>query len=67
MKALALGAQACLIGRPQLWGLAVAGEAGVAQMLAIYAREIDRVMGLCGVTGIAGIDRSLLLQKERHA
>jgi L-lactate dehydrogenase (cytochrome)/(S)-mandelate dehydrogenase len=66
VKALALGATACLVGRPQLWGLAVAGEAGVAQMLAIYRQEIDRVMGLCGVTSIAGIDRSLLLP-TRHS
>jgi isopentenyl diphosphate isomerase/L-lactate dehydrogenase-like FMN-dependent dehydrogenase len=49
VKALALGAKACLIGRPQLWGLAVAGEAGVAHVLDIYRREIDRVMGLMGV------------------
>ena len=61
VKALALGARACLIGRPQLWGLAVAGEAGVAQVLAIYAREIDRAMGLCGAGSIAALDRSLLL------
>lgn len=69
VKALALGAAACLVGRPQLWGLAVAGEAGVAQMLAIYRQEIDRVMGLCGVTSIAAIDQGLLFQraKERHA
>jgi L-lactate dehydrogenase (cytochrome) len=60
VKALALGARACLIGRPQLWGLAVAGEAGVAQVLEIYRREIDRVMGLCGIASIAGIDRDLL-------
>jgi len=63
VKALALGARCCLIGRPQLFGLAVAGEAGVAQVLAIYAKEIDRVMGLCGVGRIADIDRSLLLGK----
>jgi L-lactate dehydrogenase (cytochrome)/(S)-mandelate dehydrogenase len=62
VKALALGAQACLVGRPQLWGLAVAGEAGVAHMLALYRQEIDRVMGLCGITSIAGLDRTLLLQ-----
>ena len=37
LKALALGAAACLIGRPQLWGLAVAGEAGVAHVLDISA------------------------------
>ena len=62
VKALALGATACLVGRPQLWGLAVAGEAGVAHMLSIYRTEIDRVMGLCGVTEIAGITKDLLLQ-----
>ena len=60
VKALALGARACLIGRPQLWGLAVAGEAGVAQVLEIYRREIDRVMGLCGIADIAGIGPDLL-------
>jgi L-lactate dehydrogenase (cytochrome)/(S)-mandelate dehydrogenase len=60
VKALALGARACLIGRPQLWGLAVAGEAGVAQVLEIYRREIDRVMGLCGIASIAGIGQGLL-------
>ncbi len=64
VKALALGASACLVGRPQLWGLAVAGEAGVARMLEIYRLEIDRVMGLCGVTGIAGITSDLLLKRE---
>lgn len=62
VKALAIGAQGCLVGRPQLWGLAVAGEAGVAHMLTLYRREIDRVMGLCGVASIAGIDRDILFQ-----
>jgi L-lactate dehydrogenase (cytochrome) len=60
VKALALGARACLIGRPQLWGLAVAGEAGVAHVLEIYRREIDRVMGLCGISRVADIDRSYI-------
>ncbi|MBL9033764.1 MAG: alpha-hydroxy-acid oxidizing protein [Rhodospirillaceae bacterium] len=64
VKALALGAAACLVGRPQLWGLAIAGEAGVARMLEIYAQEIDRVMGLCGVSNIAGINGNLLLKRE---
>jgi len=49
VKALALGASACLIGRPALWGLAVAGEQGVAHVLEIFRREIDRVLTLCGV------------------
>ncbi|HEX9852668.1 MAG TPA: alpha-hydroxy acid oxidase [Woeseiaceae bacterium] len=66
VKALALGAGACLIGRPQLWGLAVAGEAGVAHMLDIYRREIDRVMGLCGAARIADIGRDLVFSRRRQ-
>ena len=66
VKAMALGAAACLVGRPQLWGLAVAGEAGVAHMLEIYRREIDRVLGLCGITRIADIDRTLLFTQHRQ-
>ena len=68
VKALALGAKACLLGRPQLWGLAVAGEAGVMHMLDIYRREIDRVMGLCGLSRIADIRPDLLFNPRsgRH-
>jgi L-lactate dehydrogenase (cytochrome)/(S)-mandelate dehydrogenase len=61
--ALALGATACLLGRPQLWGVAVAGEAGVRHLLEIYAKEIDTAMGLCGVGKIADIDLSLLANR----
>ncbi len=64
VKALALGAACCLIGRPQLFGVAVAGEAGVARVLEIYRQEIDRAMGLCGVTSIAAIDQTLLLKNR---
>jgi L-lactate dehydrogenase (cytochrome)/(S)-mandelate dehydrogenase len=63
VKALALGATACLVGRPQLWGLAVAGEAGVAHMLDIYRREIDRVMGLCGLSRVADISEDIVFRK----
>jgi len=65
-KALALGATACLIGRPQLWGLAVAGEAGVAHVLEIYRRELDRVMGLCGVSRLADIGPGLVFARPRR-
>jgi L-lactate dehydrogenase (cytochrome)/(S)-mandelate dehydrogenase len=66
VKALALGARLCLIGRPQLWGLAVAGEAGVAHVLEIYRREIDRVMGLMGVSSLAELGPgSLFCQRKR--
>ena len=53
VKALSLGAAACLIARPQLWGLAVAGEAGVARVLDILRRELDRALGLMGITRLA--------------
>jgi len=66
VKALALGAAACLVGRPQLWGLAVAGEAGVAHVLDIYRRELDRVMGLCGVSRLADIGRDLIFSRPRR-
>jgi L-lactate dehydrogenase (cytochrome)/(S)-mandelate dehydrogenase len=57
VKALALGAAACTIGRPHLWGLAVAGEAGVARVFEILRRDIDRVLALGGWDGVAALDR----------
>ncbi|MBK9607810.1 MAG: alpha-hydroxy-acid oxidizing protein [Betaproteobacteria bacterium] len=59
-KALALGATAGLIARPQLWGLAVAGEAGVAHVLEIYRRELDRAMGLLGAATLRDLQPRLL-------
>jgi len=55
VKALCLGASAVMIGRPNLWGIAVGGEAGVARVLDIYRSEIDRVMGLLGARRIADL------------
>ena len=60
VKAIALGATACLIGRPHLWGLAVAGEAGVAWVLEILRRDIDRVLALGGWDRLADLDRGAL-------
>jgi L-lactate dehydrogenase (cytochrome)/(S)-mandelate dehydrogenase len=60
VKALALGARAVIIGRPQLWGVACAGEEGVHWVLEIFKREIDRAMALGGWDGIAKLDRSIL-------
>jgi isopentenyl diphosphate isomerase/L-lactate dehydrogenase-like FMN-dependent dehydrogenase len=60
VKALALGANCGLIGRPQLWGLAVAGEAGVAHVLEMLRKEVDRTMGLLGASSIAQLDTSLI-------
>lgn len=60
VKAIALGAAACLIARPQLWGLAMGGESGVAHVLDIFRQEIDRTMGLCGIKTISEITPSLI-------
>jgi L-lactate dehydrogenase (cytochrome)/(S)-mandelate dehydrogenase len=64
LRAIALGARACLIGRPQLWGLAVAGQQGVACVLETLRSEIDRAMALCGCERLVDVDSSLLY---RHA
>ena len=60
LKALALGANAVLIGRPYLHGLAIAGATGVARMLEILRYELLSAMALTGRTSIAEIDRSVL-------
>ena len=57
IKALALGANAVMLGRAPLHGTAVAGEAGAARALQIYRDEIDRVLALVGVTGIEQLTR----------
>tara|TARA_Y100001960_G_scaffold319229_1_gene390252 strand:- start:517 stop:1677 length:1161 start_codon:yes stop_codon:yes gene_type:complete len=60
LKVLALGATACMIGRPHLWGLSVAGKAGVKHVIDIYAGELDTAMGLCGIKNLAEITPELL-------
>ncbi|MBJ7260293.1 MAG: alpha-hydroxy-acid oxidizing protein, partial [Chthoniobacterales bacterium] len=60
VKALALGAQAVLIGRPVLWGLATDGEEGALRVLEMLKAEFDLAMALSGAKNIAGLGRSLL-------
>lgn len=60
VKALALGAQAVLIGRPILWGLAADGEEGAFRVLEMLKTEFDLAMALCGACRIREIDKSLL-------
>ncbi len=55
LKALALGARACMIGRPFLWGLAAAGEEGVSHAIGILAAELDEAMALAGLRDLADI------------
>ena len=58
LKALALGAQAVLIGRPMLWGLAAAGEEGVADVLACSQSEIELGLALLGCASPADVSRA---------
>jgi L-lactate dehydrogenase (cytochrome) len=57
VKALALGATACSIGRPYLYGLAAGGEAGVDRALTLLRDELERTMALAGVNAVAGLER----------
>jgi 4-hydroxymandelate oxidase len=60
VKALALGANAVLIGRPYLYGLAVAGSHGVQLVIEILRNELEMAMGLLGRASMQAIDRSVL-------
>ncbi|MCA9650011.1 MAG: alpha-hydroxy-acid oxidizing protein [Myxococcales bacterium] len=62
LKALALGARAVCVGRPVLWGLAVDGQAGVAQVLGLLHDELDLAMALCGAPTLASITPDLLVR-----
>jgi L-lactate dehydrogenase (cytochrome) len=57
VKALALGATACSIGRPYLYGLAAGGEAGVDRALTLLREEFERTLALAGVNDIARLER----------
>lgn len=60
LKALALGATAVQIGRPILWGLAVAGANGAAHVLHLLREELDLAMALAGCSRIQDIRRDLV-------
>ncbi len=60
VKAMALGADAVLIGRPVLWGLATAGEEGVMRVLEHLRAELDLAMALCGAASLDEVTRDLV-------
>jgi isopentenyl diphosphate isomerase/L-lactate dehydrogenase-like FMN-dependent dehydrogenase len=60
VKALALGADAVLAARPFIWGLAVDGESGVADVLALLRLEFENAMSLCGCRTVAEITSELV-------
>ncbi|TSD87902.1 alpha-hydroxy-acid oxidizing protein [Mycobacterium sp. KBS0706] len=61
LKAVALGARGCLMGKAFLYGLAAMGEAGVTKALEIMRKELDISMALTGTGDITKVDRSSLV------
>jgi L-lactate dehydrogenase (cytochrome) len=62
MRALALGARSCLIGRAYIYGLGALGEHGVARAIHFLRKELDVTMALCGVKSVRDVDRSAIAQ-----
>jgi 4-hydroxymandelate oxidase len=60
IKALALGADMVLVGRPLLWGLTLGGEAGAGRVLDLLLTELDLALALCGCRTIADVTPDLV-------
>lgn len=65
VKALSLGAAAVLVGRPVIWGLAVAGAPGVTHVLEILRTELEMAMALLGATSLADLTPDLIWPERR--
>jgi lactate 2-monooxygenase len=65
LKALALGARAVLLGRPYIWGLALGGADGVAEVLRSFLADLDLAMALSGYANIDEVDASALVAQDR--
>ncbi|HKI96548.1 MAG TPA: lactate 2-monooxygenase [Gemmatimonadales bacterium] len=61
-KAIALGAAAVLLGRPYVYGLALAGEAGVHEVISNVIAEFDLTMGLAGCRSVAEVAQARLVE-----
>jgi L-lactate dehydrogenase (cytochrome) len=64
MRALALGARSCIVGRPYIYGLGAGGQAGVARAIEILHKELDVTMALCGVKSVAEINSDVLAETD---
>lgn len=64
IKAMALGAKAVLVGRPCMYGLAVAGEQGVKEVLQNMIADLDITIGLSGVSSVQDLDESILTKED---
>jgi L-lactate dehydrogenase (cytochrome) len=62
VRALALGARSCMVGRSYIYGLGAYGEAGVTKAIEVLGKELDVTMALCGVKNVRDIDRKVIAQ-----
>jgi 4-hydroxymandelate oxidase len=67
LRALALGARAVLLGRPILWGLAVAGEEGAFGVLETLREELDQAMALAGCARVSDVTPDLVRASRPEA
>jgi isopentenyl diphosphate isomerase/L-lactate dehydrogenase-like FMN-dependent dehydrogenase len=65
LKALAMGASAVGIGRPQVWGLSTFGQAGVERVVNILTRELNLAMGQIGARSIKEITPAAVVDGRR--
>jgi lactate 2-monooxygenase len=65
--ALALGADACLLGRPYMYGMAIAGQQGVEEVVANVVAELDLTMALTGATDVKDVARDLVVPNPSWA
>ena len=62
LRALALGARSCMVGRSYIYGLGAAGEAGVAKAIEFLGKELDVSMALTGVNSVREVDRRVIAE-----
>jgi len=66
MRALALGAKCCMVGRPYVWGLGAMGKAGVAKAIECLRKELEVTMALTGTRNISEIGPQVLADWPRN-
>lgn len=66
-KAIALGAQLVLVGRPVLYGLAVNGQQGIEDVIGILQQEFDIAMALAGVSRVKEINENFVVHESQYA
>ena len=62
--ALALGADACLVGRPYVYGLAISSADGVSQVIENIVAELDLTLGLLGIPSIAALSADVVVPAQ---